>query len=310
MIRLINCRFVAFAFDLSPIRIENQDQSIGAMCDLDARSFALAADPEVEGTSVPTPPVLVVTGAGEVVRKISNYADEEQFLHELLEVLDEHPEWNDDRDLIALAAAADSRPLDVAAQLALSSARMDAGQSDRAIRDLGRLLLKCEDDRGRELILRALVHAARVTKNLLLFDSATKRLGAMKLPPDPDLELELAHVLLLRKEFERALKSAQSARSSASPDRRAEADYLVAAAQWGLGRSDDSKQTLRELIANGPEGPWVYRADWGLTSIEQPTKRSWSTTDPKTQLGRVGYMGRINPDFALQRPRASSADGD
>jgi tetratricopeptide (TPR) repeat protein len=297
-VKLINRRFVALAFDLAPMKLEGQGVSIGAMSDPDARRFTLEADPDLEGDAVDTPPVLIATWNGDVVGRISNYATEDEFLRELVDVLAGHPEWNDDRDLKAKSSEAAARPDDVAAQLDLISLRMEVGQLDRALGELGRLLLRCRDDRDRRLVLRQMMHAGWITQNLAVVDSAMKKLDPKEIAGDADLELEWAHVLALRKDFAGAKAKAAAALSSSSPSRKSEAAYVVAVAQFGLGEIEQAKQTLRNVIETGPEGPWVYRADWGLSSIENPTKHSWTTADPKTALGRIGYMGRLDPDFA------------
>ena len=76
--------------------------------------------------------------------------------------------------------------------------------------------------------------------------------------------------------------------------------------------ADDALETMCKVLSDHPryaelsaEDPWVYRADWAWSTIQQRKKNdgkrqtSFSAGGKgNSPLGRIGYMGPENPDLS------------
>lgn len=87
--------------------------------------------------------------------------------------------------------------------------------------------------------------------------------------------------------------------------RYSEARYYLGLSRFHQGDRTDAQKLWSGMIENCAEDPWVYRADWAWSTIQQRTsnggKRQTSfavSGKGNSPLGRIGYMGPENPDLS------------
>ena len=298
--RLINRRFVPFAFDLSAVTIDTPEISMGALCDASARRFVLEHRPELEGESVSTPPVLVLTPDGELLAEIDNYSTEDAFFAALRDLLRDHPEWNTP----AATETAAMKQGEGSAESLASRAELetDLGNYELALGELSRALLHECDPTKRLTILCQILHVAYLGRDDRVFRAVQRSLGEAS-QFIAAAAIDVAQWRCRTQDFRGVLAALDGVDGLESDEFRSEARYLTAVARFGIGEREQSRALLQAILADPVVGPWTYRADWALFSLDHPTKSSFSTSDAKTCLGRLGYMGRLNPDF----PRSSDA---
>ena len=266
MIRLANRRFVPFYFDLN---------SRGAAGDPAAHEFVVAAREELGGRGVPTPPVLFMDSEGNVLGEVSNYATEEQLLTAMQQVLADHPEFNEPSEDETEFGSAVER-----AEVLIDLQDFDAARdtladetSDAAQYLLGRLARFDHDWDAMD------AHFAQVDDESLTDDVAMEK--AYHHWHDGDFDALAEQLTEI---------SDQSSRFS-------EAQYYLGLAKFHGGDRDAALETWQEMITACSEDPWVYRADWAHSGVTQGNRGAFSTGGPGTALGRIGYMGRRNPDL-------------
>ena len=272
IVRQINRRFVPLYFDLNPG---------GALADNKARGFVVKARKELGGASVNTPPVLVMTPDGDVLGEVDNYASEETMLDSLRDVLQKHADWNqpsDDEKKIARSGT----PLERANVL------FDLGNVDAA-----RRLLEKETGAAESALL---AHLCRLAKDWDAMEKALARVKGGEL--EDDARVERAWHRYAEHDFAAAAKEVAAVGKESR--RTTEARYLVGLAQWQQGKKDEALATWKATIEHCSQDPWIYRADWAFTQASEGSDGhgSFSTGGPRTSpLGRIGYMGRRNPDL-------------
>jgi tetratricopeptide (TPR) repeat protein len=278
IVQLANRRFVSFYFDLS---------DRGAAGDPDARKFVVAARKELGGRAVPTPRLLFMSADGKVLGSTSNYATEDQVLAAMLQVLRENPDFNKPSKMEA----------DEANSLAQARIAIDLQQYDKA-RTLLRTLDSAESYylRGRLARLSGDWDAAeslfaKVSKDTLADDLRIER--AYRHWSDANFEKLVDHLREFPKES----------------NRYSEARYYQGLALYHLGKKDEAMKLWESTIKACSQDPWIYRADWAFTTLKQDGARGFfSTSGPKDSLlGRIGYMGRANPDLKTRSKRVESS---
>jgi len=276
VIRLINRRFVPLYFDLSPG---------GAAADKKARQAVVKAKPELGNAAVQTPPLLVMTPDGKVLGEVDNYAGEDELWKSLLALLADHAEWNvpsDEEQRIAR----DGTPLERATLL------FDLGDLAAARR------LLADQPGASESLLRA--HLCRLDRDWSALEQELGRVVAPELADGACVERGWLH--LARGDFATARKSV----AAVAPDSpfRSEARYLDGVASWRAQKPDEARATWKALIDGAKAlDRWIYRADWAYTQSIEPARGGFSTSDKRhSPLGRIGYMGRRNPDLETDGP--------
>ncbi len=274
MINLANRRFVAFYFDLSPR---------GYAGDAEARSFVVAARKELGGASVPTPPLLFMTGEGKVVGEVSNYASPDAVLAKMLSVLKEHPQYDQPTE----AEEAIEDPLQ-RAKLLFELCRYDEAAA---------LLAEHDSDEARYL----LCHLARMRSDFDAMEQYASKID------DPvfadDVRMERAYRRWFAGEFQ-ALAAHLTEFPAESP-RYTEARYFEGLAHYHQGDTSAADEIWKQTITSCSQDPWIYRADWAYTATRQRGGRFSSGGPTASLLNRIGYMGAGgNPD--LLGPAASN----
>ena len=270
VIGLLNRRFVPLYFDLSERR---------AAGDEDARAFVVDARWNLGKQRVGAPPTLVMTVDGHVLKEIDNYATSEEVLQSLTHVLTAHPSFNK-----PTTREAKIRDYKQRARIA-----MDLQQHDLALKALrnraapaARLL--------RTKVLRRMGNWEAVAKEL-------KRIRSKKLRDE--VTVERAWLLLHRNDLVELRDSLKG--FPATSKRYSEAKYLQGLAWYHSGLWERALETWEQAIRQGPEGPWIYRADWAYTQVKQGKKTSLNINDKRVSaLNRIGYLarkGKTHPDL-------------
>jgi tetratricopeptide (TPR) repeat protein len=270
VVALANRRFVPFFFDLS---------TRGAAGDADARAFVVAARKDLRGAGVATPPVLFMNAKGEVLAEVSNYATADQVLAAMLNVLKENPDVakpsDDEAKLQGVAKAqalADLQDLDGA----LAALEKETGAAAAYLR--GRL--------------------ARLKRDWDAMERAFEKVDDAALADD--VRMERAHRAWAERDFEKlrdALKDFPK-----ESNRYTEARYHEGLAHHHLGDPDKALETWKETIKACAQDPWIYRADWAYTEVQDGGRGSFSSAKKGSSLlGRIGYMGNGNPDLRRRR---------
>jgi hypothetical protein len=269
--RLVNRRFVPLYFDLNPG---------GALADNKARAFVVKAKPDLGGSAVSTPPVLVMTPQGEVLGEVDNYATEEVVLDSLRDVLGRHSGWNQPSEEEKRISKSGS-PLERAYLL------LDLGHDDAA-----RRLLEKEASPAAAALL---AHVCRIAKNWDAMERALARATDAELADDARVERAWRHLA----ERDLAAALAQLSAFPKESARYTEARYVEGLARWHEGRKELALEIWKSTIESCSQDPWIYRADWAFTQAKEGgERRVFSTGDERrSPLGRIGYMGRRNPDL-------------
>lgn len=269
VVGLLNSRFVPFYFDLGRRSPAADDQ---------AKAFVVAVMKELGGSSVPTPPVLLMTPEGKLLGKISNYATEAVMLKGLRAVLVEHPQY--------------ALPAELEAELPrLERARIAhwIGEDKRAA-----ALLEGERSPAESLFL---VRLARRSGDL---KQAEEILAEIDSESDA-AEIALERALLAHLEGHYDAMSTPLAAYPSDGPRAPEAQYYLGLSQFHLGQPKLARETWKALVASYGETRWSYRADWAYCQTNDKglagRQRSFTTAGGGSLLGRHGYMGRQNPDL-------------
>ncbi len=263
VVRLANRRFVPFYFDLN-----NQ----GYVSDKDARSFVTKVRKELAGGGVPTPPVLFMTPAGEVVGEADNYAGAGKVLAKMKSVLEKNPDY---------AKPADGEAKDDP-DVAFDLDRLD---------DARRLYEAKGDWYG-------VGKVARRQKDWEAMEKALAQVKDEKLADD--VAMERAHRHWEERDFEK-LRDACAKIEEAS-NRTTEARYYLGLAHYHLKDSAKALETWKAMIAKCSQDPFVYRADWAYCDVRDGGKNQYSSDAKGSScLGRIGYMGARNPDLRKRK---------
>lgn len=273
--RLVNRRFVPLYFDLD---------DGGAAADSAARAFVIAARPALGEGSVATPNALVMTPEGAVVAELDPYQAPETFLAELKAALRARPEF-------AQPSAAE---LGLSDPLQRATLALDLGE----LAEAQRLLAPLEGAAARYLA----GHIARLRGDVEAMEREFARVEALAGTGDlrDDLLVERAQAAWRAGDFPRltALTSAVSGSST----RATEAHYLRGLAAFHGGARAEALALWRTNVETHAEDAWVYRSDWAYTELQggSGVLQFAAPGASKSLLGRIGYMGRANPDL---RPR-------
>ncbi len=266
--RLVNRRFIPFAFDLS---------SRGFLGDKAARDFVTKARPEYGGGSVSTPKLLIMTPEGKVVGSISNYGSTQEVLRVLQESLKNAP-----------------------AYAALTEAEKEYGPYQRA--ELALDLLQYDDvykALRSETTVRAHYMRGVVKRRRGQWRQMNQDFANVKGDEFADhVRVEKAYELWATGKFAELEKSLRKVRRAST--RYSEAQYFIGIALFHQGHAKKAQAHWRKTIKKLPQDGWIYRADWALHDSQ--TKRGGavmmtSAGNSKSALGRIGYMGRRNPDL-------------
>jgi tetratricopeptide (TPR) repeat protein len=285
IIRLVNRRFVPLYFDLA---------TGGALKDPAARDFVVKVKKELGGGAVPTPPVLVLTPDGELLAEASNYASEDALLGTLRDVLRDHAGWN--------ALTKEEAEIEASgAPLPRADLLFDLGREDEARRVLAKEVEATASPEAALLLARFCRLGKRWSEMELalapvrdLIDVKDAKTGALAAAH----HVERAWLLLATDDFDAALEHAGQVPEKSA--RHTEARYVAGLAQWHAGKRDAALRTWKQVIEGCSQDPWIYRADWAYTQAKQGPKSSFGTGGAKVSLlGRIGYMGRGNPDLEL-----------
>lgn len=276
VIRLINRRFVPLYFDLS---------LGGAAADRKARQAVVKAKPDLGKAAVETPPLLVMTPDGKVLGEVDNYVGEEELWKSLLALLAKHAEWNAPSDE-EKRIAREGTPIERATLL------FDLGNLAAARR------LLADQSGANESLLR--VHLCRLERD---WSALELELGRVVAPELADgASVERGWLQIARGDFAAARKSVVAVASSSPYS--SEARYLDGIASWRAKKPDEARATWKALIDDAKvQDRWIYRADWAYTQSLEPARGEFSTSDKRhSPLGRIGYMGRRNPDLETDAP--------
>jgi len=264
---LANRRFVTFYFDLS---------DAGAAGDPDARKFVTKIKKELGGGAVATPNLLLVSPEGVLAGETGNYASSDDVYAAMKKALKDHPEFNAESE----AEKAETKPYEKA----------------RLAFDLGK----------RKTAAELLAKPANEDEWLFLAHIQRWR------EKWDEMEAALSHVkrddLLDDARMERAWKAWRESKYEALRDalaefpedsnRSTEARYFHSLARYHLGEKKEALKAWKALAKTPDEDGWVYRADWAYMTEKQKGKTSFSSGDAdRSPLGRIGYMGRDNPDL-------------
>ncbi len=264
---LANRRFVCVYFDLS---------DDGAAGDPDARQFVTKIRRELRGNSVPPPSVLLVSAEGVIAGEADNFASTEVVYAAMRKALKDHPEF----DAESAAEKAAVTPFEKA------RIAFELGKSKTAADWLAR------PETEEEWLF--LAHIQRWRGKWDEVESALEHVKRDDLVDDARMERAWAH--WLRGDYA-ALRDALTA-FPADSNRATEAGYFKGLALHHLGEKKAALSTWKALAATPEEDPWVYRADWAWMTVRQSGKSSFSSgDDDRSPLGRIGYMGRDNPDL-------------
>lgn len=267
MIDLINRRFVPVCFDLL---------NEGAIGDPDARQFIIDARPELGNENgVSPPPVFLMTPGGDILGEIDNWASPDEFLDEMIRVLEMNPRYNrrssDEMNL---------RPLDEARLL------MDLAD------DEGAREILCKEEGGQARYL--LGYLARLQGNWEEMESHLCKVDCADLADD--VAMERSHRDWKSRNYEGILQHLHGIPTGSN--RYTEARYYAGLAHYHLDRREESLRAWKEVITTSPQDPWIYRADWAYTNVAEGLRSSFSPWDKRVSLlGRIGYMGNRNPDL-------------
>jgi tetratricopeptide (TPR) repeat protein len=266
--RLLNRRFVPFYFDLS---------DRGFAGDTDAREFVTKKRRELAGRGVPTPPVLIMTPDGDVVDEASNYGSPDEVLAALRRALEKKPDYNRPGEAEQQATSPVER----------ANILIDLQDLDGARKVLGR-----EEDSAAHYLLGSI---ARAQKRWADMEKHLAKVTDKDLADD--VQMERAYPLWYRGRFEELEK--HLARFPRGSNRYTEAQYYRGLALHHLDRRKQALDTWKRTIKGCSEDPWIYRADWAYTQLQQGRGQGFfSSAGPKTSLlNRIGYMGRGNPDL-------------
>lgn len=258
---------MSFYFDLS---------DDGAAGDPDARAFVLKLKKELGGNGVPPPNVLLVTPDGVLVGEAGNFASSDDVYAAMKKALKDHPEF-------ALASDAEK-----AAATPLEKARIafDLGKRKTAAG-----LLSNPETEEEWLFL---AHIQRWREKWTEMEAALSHVKRADLLDDA--RMEQAWRSWREAKYE-ALRDAL-ADFPAESNRSTEARYFGALALYHLGEKKAALKLWKALAKATEEDPWVYRADWAYMTVKQAGKTSFSSGDEdRSPLGRIGYLGRNNPDL-------------
>lgn len=218
-----------------------------------------------------------MTAKGKVLGHVSNYATEEQVLAVMLEVLKKHPQY----DVAAREEASELDPLKRARIL------IDLQRHDQA----RQVLLKVDSAAAYFLLGRL----ARFDNDWETAEQMFARVADAKLADDVRMERAYRHWQDAK--FELLVGHLKDFPKES--DRYSEARYYEGLALFHLDKRDEAMQVWKSTITACSQDPWIYRADWAYTTIKRGGKRGvFSSAGPKNSLlGRIGYMGRSNPDL-------------
>lgn len=277
IIRLANRRFVPFYFDLA---------DRGHAGDRDARRFVVARKKAYGGRSVPTPNLLLMNAEGELLGEVSNYASEDKVLAAMQRVLRRHPSY-------AAWGEAEKR----AAPLAKARIRIDLLDYDGAREELK------EIDGDEAHYLRG--RLARFAQDWTAMNRHFARVEDATLADD--VRMETAYRAWHGEDWQELRKMLEAFPETSN--RYTEARYYEGLAHHHSGDVAKARQIWKSTIEGCAEDPWIYRADWAYCNAGQ--KRGGrrgrvvfsSNRKGDSLLGRIGYMGRRNPDLDGPRKR-------
>ncbi len=270
--RLANRRFISFYFDLA---------NRGAAGDPLARKFVVAARKELGGRGVPTPPLLFMNTDGKVLGEVSNYASADAVLAAMQKVLKDHSDYNAPTE----AEKNEKSPIR-RAQVMIDLQRYD---------DARKLLEKHADTVAAQYVLGRL---ARWRKDWKAMDEHFEKVDDQKLADDLRMERAYRHW-----EVGDVKQLAEHLKGFPKPSNRfTEARYYEGLAAYHRGDKKAATEIWQSTITGCGQDPWVYRADWAYTASKDDQRtggfRVFSTGGKRTSLlGRIGYMGRGNPDL-------------
>src|SRR5262245_30459757 len=253
---------------------------------------------------VDTPPVLIMSPIGRVVAEADNDSSEDALYQALRQTLRAYPKWDQpsEEEVLIAREAEEGR---IESLLLAAEQFLDLGEIERTRAAYERALAKMPSGPDRDRAAYGLGHALRLFGDFEEMDRAFARIEGRD-SWAADLSIERAHASFSRGEFD-ALQRALAPFQARPPTARgAEALYLLGLALFHSGDAGGAKALWRRIIETFPEDPWVNRSDWAIFDLEQGARRTFSTTDERTPLGRIGYMGRKNPDLA-PRGRRSGA---
>lgn len=270
--RLVNRRFVPLYFDLD---------DGGAAADSAARAFVIAARPALGEGSVATPNALVMTAEGAVVAELDPYQTPEAFLAQLEAALRARPEF-------AQPSAAERALVDPLQRAALA---LDLGELVEA----QRLLASLEGAQARYLA----GHVARLRGDFEGMEREFARIEGLaeSSVPREDLLVERAQAAWRVGDFARV--TALTAAFPETSARVTEALYLRGLAAFHGGAREAALALWRTNIEGHAQDAWVYRSDWAYTELQGGSGFVQLAVPGATKslLGRIGYMGRPNPDL-------------
>ncbi len=142
----------------------------------------------------------------------------------------------------------------------------------------------------------SLLTTARIARSDGDLDAAAAALDGCSKESAAGVGVERGWIAWMRAQHAEAV--ALLAKTASEHPRSAESEYVRGLALHGLEKTADAREVWTKLVKRHGENPWSYRADWALAGTTGGgAQRSFSTSGPKSALGRHGYMGRRNPDL-------------
>lgn len=247
----------------------------GVAGDADARAFVVAARKELGGNSVPTPPVLLMDSDGNVLGEADNFSKPDRVLEVMLRALKEHPEFGAETEAEAKAVGIERAELSIDLQ-DLDGARkaLDGVEGAGAAYLLGRLARFRQEWDDME------THFARIDDKAL----------------EDDVRMERAYRWWSGREFEKLRDHLKDFPKDSN--RFTEARYYEGIALHHLKEREAALKVWKSEIDACAQDPWIYRADWAYTNVQDGGRASFSGAKKSaSRLGRIGYMGSRNPDL-------------
>lgn len=271
VVALTNRRFIPFAFDLG---------FRGGLADKAARKAVVAAEPKLSGRGVPTPEVLFMTAEGKVLAKVSNYASEEEFLAVMKQVLIDNPEYNK------------ASKEELAATTPLEIGRIAFEINDYPIAKKSLAGLKSDESR---LLLSQI---ARYEGDWTAAETYLSAITAEEWKDD--VQMENVRMYITKSEFKKVIKLVDGIPKKSN--RYTEAQYFKGVAQSQNGDTKLAIATWKDLITGQKvHDNWIYRADWAYCQSLGGSGMMSSFGKRTSLLGRIGYMGRNNPDLVKRK---------
>lgn len=226
-----------------------------------------------------------MTAEGKILAQVSNYAPAEKLLAALVQVLENHPQYNKPEEDEKHAKSPLAR-----AEIAVDLQRYNAA----------RKILQSENSSQAHYLL------GRLDRREGKWATMQEHFDTVNDPElADDIRMEAAYQLWADGDYAQLLATLKDV--SEKSNRYTEAQYYSGLALYHQGQKKEALAIWKKVIQACSQDPWIYRADWAYSNVlaeQSGQPRVFSTRGKKNSLlGRIGYMGRTNPDLKHQPHR-------